>query len=151
MSTIAVIDLQPLFCMGIQAYLQQLDPGCQCPAAFTRESTENLMTGPAPDLLILGFNKENQDITSWLTEKVRTSDPGLPVILLYDIFDPRYLTAFANRAANGLLAKDNAYNHLARCITTVLSGGTYMCETSSQHVIDAFVSPTRKQVKSKKK
>ncbi|WP_157486825.1 hypothetical protein [Dyadobacter alkalitolerans] len=155
MSTIAVIDLQPLSCMGVQAYLQNLLPASQYQTAYTKETIHDLVLGTELDLVILGLNRESPALTTFLTEKILAAGPQVPVIVLYEIFDVELLRHFGNHAVTGFIAKDNDSMEIDKCINIVLAGNSFMCQKSSQYVIAAFADnakqprkPTKKKVAS---
>lgn len=145
-----MIDLQPLSCMGMQAYLQKMLPGSQCQIAYSKETIETLQLRPELDLVILGLNREPGEVTSYLKEKVLAAGPGLPVIILYEVFEIEYLRQFAGHTTTGFLAKDKVADQVVDCIKSVISGSSFMCEKTNQHVINAFTGrrpPTRKYTK----
>ncbi|WP_026632858.1 response regulator transcription factor [Dyadobacter alkalitolerans] len=141
MPSIAIIDLQPLSCLGIKAYLQNLLPASQYQTAYAQETVNDLVLGPELDLVILGLNRENEATTTFLTDKVLTAGQQLPVIVMYEFFDLALLKQLGKQAATGFIAKENAFIELAKCVQTVLSGNIFICEKTSQHVINAFASP----------
>ncbi|WP_026632863.1 response regulator transcription factor [Dyadobacter alkalitolerans] len=109
------------------------------------------MLGPELDLIVLGLNRESPTLTTFLIEKILAPGPQVPVTVLYEVFDVELLRHFGNHTLTGFIAKDNESRELDKCITTVLSGSFYMCEKTSQHVINAVTNPARQNRKPYKK
>ena len=151
MPTIAVIDLQPLSCMGVQVYLDNLLPANQYQIAYTEETIKELMLGPELDLVILGLNRESPAMTTFLTEKLLAAGPQMPVTVLYEIFDVELLRRFGNHTVTGFIAKNNESMELDKCISIVLAGNSFMCEKSSQYVIAAFADNAKQPRKGTRK
>ncbi|WP_353718692.1 hypothetical protein [Dyadobacter sp. 676] len=153
MSSIVIIDLQPLSCLGMQAYLNHLLPGSKCKTVYRKDEIDTFQPPAELQLIIVGFNQEDRPTATLLMEKVLMMGANLPIIVMYDIFDSEYLRQFAGHTPTGFISKDNVSNQLLECIQKVSCGQSFLCEKTGQHVINAYTlgsqSPTYKQPRKK--
>lgn len=151
MPSIIVIDPQPLACMGMQVYLQQLLPGSDCQTVYLKETIATLQPSAEYDLLVLGLNQEDKPTTAFLKGKALEFGALLPVIVLYEVFEIEHLRQFAGHAPIGFISKDNVANQLEECARKVFSGESFLCEKTSQHVINAYINSGTTGRKSRRK
>lgn len=139
MPNIVIIDLQPLSCMGIEAYVREHFPDIRCQMAHSKQAVEGLKLDRELDLVILGLNREPIQVANYLKEKVMDASLEVPVIILYEVFDIAHLKQFAGHTVTGFLAKYAVADELNQCISSVLAGSSFLCERTDQHIINAFV------------
>ena len=138
MLRIAVIDLQPLSCIGIQAYLQELLKDIECQTAYTTKAASELHLSSGLDLIILGLNRKTQHEMVDLIAQLNEAGSQIPVVIMYEYFDVAHLRQLPRHTASGLISKRTNIEQLAECMAAVLSGSSFMCEKTRQHIIDVF-------------
>lgn len=150
MPSIVVIDLQPLACIGLQAYLRKLLPASQCQIVYSKEAIDTLQPSAEPGIVILGINQEDRETAFFLRQKALDIGEKVPVIVMYEDFDIEHLRQFAAHTPTGFISKDNVVNQLAECIVKIRSGNSFLCETTRQHIINAYTtSPSTPPYKQK--
>lgn len=140
MPSTIVIDLQPLSCMGIQVFLGELFPEMDCRIAYSKETLETLSFSQPADLVILGLNQEPAAVLDFLRQKVLAISNEASVIVCYKQFDLAYIKGFVRSTPLGLISKDNSAPEFADCIKKVMSGQTFMCKNTSEHVLAIFTN-----------
>ncbi|WP_254560990.1 hypothetical protein [Dyadobacter diqingensis] len=139
MLSILIIDQNPLVCIGIQALLNNaLKKTAETHLASSKTELDGLITELKIDLFILGlYEKPDIDIF-YLRKIIFETHPGSLLIVFYERFSLESMLTFSQQRSVGFISKPRVKDELSTCLACVLKGEMYMCEDTSQSIINAW-------------
>ncbi len=148
MLSILIIDQNPLVCIGIQALLNNaLKKTAETHLASSKTELDGLITDLKIDLFILGlYEKPDIDIFH-LRKMIFETHPGSLLIVFYEKFSLESMLTFSQQRGVGFISKPRVRDELSTCLTCVLKGEMYMCEDTSQGIINAWTEKRAISVK----
>ncbi len=123
---ILVVDDHPLFCEALQMALSDTMGPAQVETASSLEiALERLRSGAEIDAIVLDLNLPDVAGLDGLT-RLRTSAPGVPVIVVSSMSDDRIITAVLHAGAAGFVPKHSPRDAFVTAIRAASQGGTYL-------------------------
>ena len=145
MLTITLIDSHPIIRTGLSLFLKN-----HLNEIIIQES-ESIFTfieshsGQAPDLIILGFNKNSDSNNLGLINTAKKSYPTTKIIVYDENSQSNLILDYLRTGVNGYLTKLNNLTDLLDCIADVIKGKRYICNEGlnvllEKHPVEKVVS-----------
>lgn len=148
MLSILIIDQNPIVCIEIQALLKNaLKKTAETRLVSSKTELDGLITDLKIDLFILGlYEKPDIDIFH-LRKAIFETQPGSLLIVFYDTFSLESMLTFSQQRGVGFISKPRVKDELGTCLACVLNREMYMCEDTSQSIINAWTEKRTISVK----
>jgi DNA-binding NarL/FixJ family response regulator len=155
---ILVIDDHPLFCEALQMTLSEaMGVGTIATAPSLQAGIAILRGGMDADAIVLDLNLPDVAGLDGLA-RLRTSAPGVPVIVVSSMAEDRIITAVLHAGAAGFVPKHSPREAFVTAIRAVIQGGTYLPEgyrppakdqgeTAAQDALDRLAELTPQQAR----
>lgn len=138
--TLIVDDLSLSF-IGVQAVLKKaLGRQAKIQVASSIQVFDGLVGNFKPDLVILGLRKVPVMNRAYIKEKIFQAYPTVPIIIYYDHFVLKSIIPFSRQGAVGFISTNMVPDELHDCIRNVLKQQTYLCEETSQKLLEALLA-----------
>ena len=123
---ILVIDDHPLFCEALEMTLSEAMGLATIETASSLETAlERLRGGLEVDAIVLDLNLPDVAGLDGLT-RLRTTAPGVPVIVVSSMSEDRIITAVLHAGAAGFVPKHSPREAFVTAIRAATQGGTYL-------------------------
>lgn len=123
---ILVIDDHPLFCEALEMTLSEAVGLSTIETASSLETAlERLRGGLEVDAIVLDLNLPDVAGLDGLT-RLRTTAPGVPVIVVSSMSEDRIITAVLHAGAAGFVPKHSPREAFVTAIRAATQGGTYL-------------------------
>ncbi len=125
---ILVIDDHPLFCEALQMTLSEALSVARIETASSLgHALDAFRQGLEADVIVLDLNLPDVAGLDGLT-RLRTSAPGVPVIVVSSMADTRIVSAVMKAGAAGFVPKHSPREEFIAAIRAALQGGSYLPE-----------------------
>jgi DNA-binding NtrC family response regulator len=139
MLSILIIDQNPLACIGIQTLVNNaLKKAVETHLASSKTELDGLITDLKIDLFVLGLYEKSDIDIFYLKKTIFETHPGSLLIVFYEKFSLESMLTFSQQRGVGFISKPRVKDELGTCLARVLKGEMYMCEDTSQSIINAW-------------
>lgn len=139
-----IVDDLSLSFTGIQTVLKKaLGKQSKIRAASSIQVFDGLIGNLKPDLVILGLRKVPVMDPTYIKKKVFQAYPAVPIIICYDHFVLKSIISFSRQGTLGFISTNMVPEELHDCVRNVLKQRIYMCEETSQKLLEAWAARRR--------
>lgn len=134
----------PLSFIGVLAVLKTaLGKQSKIQVASSSQVFDKLAGNFKPDLVILGLRKVPVMNRAYIKEKIFQAYPAVPIIIYYDHVVLKSIISFSRQGALGFISTNMIPDELYDCVQSVLKHQIYICEETSQKLLEAWVARRR--------
>jgi DNA-binding NarL/FixJ family response regulator len=134
---VIIADDQALFLEGLRMMLSQFPFLTITGEASNGEEVLDLVLKDKPDVIITDIQMPVMDGVE-LTRELHKCYPEIKIIALTAFGEDHYIVDMLEAGARGYLMKNSKKEKLAEAILSVLTNGTYYCESTSSKLFQKF-------------
>jgi DNA-binding NarL/FixJ family response regulator len=128
---VLIVDDHAMFREGLVALLAREDPRIEISEAGSLGEARQIASGDGPsfDLVLLDLNLGDMDTGRVATEAVPMF-PGVPVVVLSGMSDPRLIWRAIEAGATGFIPKSLSFQEFSAALARTLAGEVYLPQMS---------------------
>lgn len=136
---VLIVDDHPIFCLGMSELINKEDDLFVCGSVESAGRTCDAIRELAPDLAIVDISlKDGNGID--LVEQIKSSFPGIPVLVLSMYDESLYAERALIAGARGYIMKQEAVASVVEAIRKVLAGEVYASAAVKEKVFQRLTS-----------
>lgn len=139
-----IVDDRPLSFNDVQAVLKKaLGKQAKIQVASSIQVFDKLTGDFKPDLVILALRRVPVMNRAYIKEKIFQAYPAVPIIIYYDHVVLKSIISFSRQGALGFISTNMIPDELYDCVQRVLKHQIYVCEETSQKLLEAWFARRR--------
>ncbi len=145
--TVLVVDDHPLMRQGLALLINQQQDMQVCGEAEEAHAALLAIARLHPDIVILDISLSGPDGLE-LLKNIRTTNPGLPVLILSMHDEAIYAERALRARANGYIMKQEATEKVLVAVRRILNGEVYLSERMSKKMLEQYIGGAPSMIQS---
>jgi DNA-binding NarL/FixJ family response regulator len=146
--TVLVVDDHPLMRQGLALLINQQQDLQVCGEAEQALAAMHAIARLHPDIVILDISLNGPDGIE-LLKNIRTTNPGLPVLILSMHDEAIYAERALRARANGYIMKQEATEKVLIAVRRILNGEIYLSDRMSNKMLQQYIGGAPSMIQSR--